>query len=237
MRTSYMPQKKADQVQWAQTFVNVVGTKGSQYGVPADLLTQFTTINTSLQTAWTVAQEPATRTRGTVAAADNLLKSMRAAAKNLVSIIQGTPSVTDQMKIDAGLTVRKTTPSKKPSPSTSPFIQVNSVDGRTVTIELRQSKSKRGRPTQVAGATVLTYTGTDVPQDPSEWRFATNTSKTTVSIPFGPSTTGDTVFITAFWIGTRGESGPAATPVSVNLPAGGVLPTAEAKRSPMRKAA
>lgn len=232
-----MPSKKAAQVIWAATFVNVVGNRTDQYGVPKDLMSQFTTINASLQAAWTVAQEPSTRTRGTVAAADNLLKSMRAAAKNLVSIIQGTPSVSDQMKIDAGLTVRKTTPSKKPSPSTSPFIQVNSVDGRTVTIELRQSKSKRGRPTQVAGATVLTYTGTEVPQDPSEWRFATNTSKTTVSVPFGPSTTGDTVFITAFWIGTRGESGPAATPVSVNLPAGGVLPSEAASERRIRKAA
>ena len=63
--------------------------------------------------------------------------------------------------------------------------------------------------------------GPTAPVENDEWKFAANTTRTTISIPFGPSATGDTVWITAFWSNSRDESGPAAAPVSVNLPAGG----------------
>ena len=67
--------------------------------------------------------------------------------------------------------------------------------------------------------------------------FVATTTDTTVQIAFPPSDNGDTVWITAMWVNAKSQTGPAATPVSVNLPAGGVLPQVEAKRSPMRKAA
>jgi hypothetical protein len=57
-----------------------------------------------------------------------------------------------------------------------------------------------------------------------------------VTIPFQPSSVGDTVYLSAFWWNERGESGPAATPVAINLPAGGVVMT-EADETPILKAA
>ena len=93
-----------------------------------------------------------------------------------------------------------------------------------MTIELSQTKTKRGKPAKVAGAMIFTHTGATAPQSIDTWRFATATTRTTIEIPFGPSATGDTVWVTAFWNNSRDESGPAGTPVSINLPAGGVLP-------------
>jgi hypothetical protein len=230
-----MPRRKAEQVGWAQTFVNVVGPKTKEYGVPDELMTQFATLNTTLQSAWAVSSEPSTRTRGTVAATDAALRAMRVAARGLVSIIQGTPGVTDQMKIDAGLTVRKT-PSKKPAPSESPIVTVTNVSGRTVTLKLRQDGERRAKPANVQNALVFTYTGATAPQDTNLWTFVMTTTETTVQIPFPPSETGDTVWITAMWVNAKSQTGPAATPVSVNLPAGGVLP-AEAGERTVRRAA
>lgn len=235
-RTSYMPKRKAEQVAWAQTFDNVVRPNATEYGVPEELMTQFTALNSALQTAWTAAQEPSTRTRGTVAAANNALVAMKVAARNLVSIIQGTPGVSDQMKLDAGLTVRKTHPSPKPAPTESPFIQVKRVNGRNVTIELRQDAERRAKPAAVQNALIFTYTGQSAPQDTNLWQFVMTTTNTTVQIPFPPSETGDRVWITAMWSNAKSETGPAAEPVSVNLPAGGLLP-AEATEVPVRNAA
>jgi hypothetical protein len=140
------------------------------------------------------------------------------------------------MKIDAGITVRKTHPSSTPAPSQKPFIKVVKTDGRTVTIELRQNASKRGKPVDVAGATIFTATGAAAPVSGEDWKFLANTGKTVVEIPFAPSATGDTVHVTAFWNNAKDESGPAANVVSINLPAGGVLPS-EAGETPALKAA
>jgi hypothetical protein len=223
-RDSYMPDKQADQVLWSQTFVNVVGAAAAAYGVSATLMTAFETINTTLQTAWTAAIEPSTRTKGVVAAKNDALKAMKAAAKNLVSIIQGTPTVTDQMKIDAGVKVRDTHRSPVPAPANAPIVKVKSTNGRTVTIELLQTASKRSKPAKVTGATVFTHTGPTAPIEKSQWEFFISTSKTTIEIPFGASETGDTVWITAFWHNSKDQSGPAAAPICVDLPRSAAAP-------------
>ena len=141
------------------------------------------------------------------------------------------------MKIDAGITVRKTTPGNKPAPTQSPVVQVTSVDGRTVTARLRQDGERRAKPAGVQNALVFSYTGENPPQDTNLWTFVMTTTKTTIQIPFGPSETGDKVWITAMWVNAKSETGAAAIPVSVNLPAGGTLPQMAEKKSPMRRAA
>jgi hypothetical protein len=70
-----------------------------------------------------------------------------------------------------------------------------------------------------------------------EWTFATSTTKTSFELPFGPSATGDTVWISAFGQNAKDESGPASMPTSVNLPAGGALPREAEQPTPMRIAA
>ena len=218
-----MPVKEAAQVAWADNFNTIVGSSAETYGISAPMMAQFNTLNTTLQTTWAASSATSTRTRGTVANKNNALLAMKTAAKKLVSIIQGSQGVTDQMLIDAGLTVRKTKPTPAPVPSQKPFIKVTNVDGRTVTIELRQDATNRAKPAQTASATIFTATGDAAPMSMDGWSYLTVTGKTTVQIPFAPSTTGDTVWITAFWTSTNKQSGPAAKPVSVNLPAGGVM--------------
>ncbi len=79
----------------------------------------------------------------------------------------------------------------------------------------------RARPEGVDGASVWTYVGATPPADTSAWMFQTNTSKMTLDITFDAAVpNGATVWFTAFWIGSRLESGPASNPVSANIPGG-----------------
>lgn len=233
---SYMPARQAEQVTWAQTFATVVGQDREAYGIPVDLMQQFIQTNNSLQGLWVAAVEPSTRTRGVVAAKNAALAEMKRQARNLVSIIQGTPTVTPQMKINAGVTIRDTHPTPVPPPQDAPVLQVKKVSGRTVTLTIRPDQARRGKPAGVAGATVFVYTGPNPPEDNNDWKFIASVSRTTFNIPFGPSSTGDTAWITAFWTNAKNQSGPACEPIRVNLPAGGVLPH-EAEDLTVRQAA
>jgi len=62
--------------------------------------------------------------------------------------------------------------------------------------------------------------------DPSAYSFYGTVSRTVVDIVFPADVpAGTTVFITGYWINTRAESSPAATPVSARLAGGGVMVT------------
>ena len=229
-RTSYMPDKQGAQVAWSLNFSTVINSAPTVFGLTEQQAQGFASVNTSLQASYLNGTNPSTKTKVTVAAKDTALRNMKIAARDLVSIIQGQPFVSPAQKEQLGITNRKTTTSTIPAPTQKPFIKIVKIDGRTVTVELRQNTSKRGKPAKVAGATVFTATGTAAPEGNEAWSFATNTTKTTFDIPFGPSSTGDTVWITAFWNNAKDQSGPAASAVSVNLPAGGVMPS-EVKES------
>lgn len=91
-RDSYMPDKQAQQVDWAANFNSIVGASAAAYGVPVTTMTAFAAIVATLQSAWTAASEPTTRTRVAVDAKNVALDSMKLAARNIVSVIRGTPA-------------------------------------------------------------------------------------------------------------------------------------------------
>lgn len=237
MRSSYMPDKQAEAVLWSANFAELVTNDPDSYGLTSVQAGAFGAVNAALQTAFVAAANPQTRTRASVARKDDAMEAMRASARGLVSIIQGTPGVTDAQKYDLGLTVRSTTPSVLPAPRVAPFLRVARVSGRTITVELRQMADRRGKPAGVAGATLFTHVGPDAPTSMGQWQFAATVTRPTVDLPFGPSGTGDTVWITAFWTNAKAEAGPSAPATSVNLPAGGVLPVELAEAARLKIAA
>jgi hypothetical protein len=120
---------------------------------------------------------------------------------------------------------------------TAPFIKQMKIDGRVGTFQLQQDTSRRGRPEGAKSATVLISRPAADGSPTGVWEFAANTTLTTVEIAFPPSTTGDAYYVTAFCTSSGDESGPAANPLWVNLPAGGVVVTAGAKETMKLKAA
>ena len=235
MPASYMPRTQAAQVAWAANMASQI-SGSPDYGVPEPLVTDFGTATGTLQAAYTVATEPSTRTKGTVSALHTALKAMRRIAGFVVKAVEANPNLTDQQRDDLGLRPRATPRKSIPEPKQSPFIKVKRVDGRTVHGELRQETSRRGKPADVAGATIFTHVG-PTPPTANDWTFAQSITKTSFELTFGPSETGDTVWISAFWQNAKDESGPTSPPTRVELPAGGALPQEADERSPMRIAA
>ena len=111
-----------------QVFSGVINTDFALYGLTNAQATSYSILSGQYFAAWQAATNPATRTHGTVAAKNAAKIALKAAAKDLASIINGTPTVTDQMKIDVNLHVRDTSPTPIPAPETAPLINVIQVD-------------------------------------------------------------------------------------------------------------
>ncbi len=211
----FLPQSEADLLIWSENFKMMISEAPTTYGLDAAKATAYSTTQEAFATAFQIARDPSTRTRPNVAAKDAAKEELIAASRSIAKVVEGTPSVTDAQKIGLGLTVRKT-PTPRPVPADAPTVEVMSVNFRSVMIRLHGDEpGRRGRPTDVAGASIFSFVGDTPNDDPKTWRFETSTTKMSATIDFGTDATpGTKVWVAAFWFNSKSEAGPLSRPAS-----------------------
>jgi hypothetical protein len=220
--SSFLPDRDADLLTWAQSASAFITATPTAYGLTAGIATSFASATSAYSTALEAVQ-PGVRSKMAVIAKNNAKEALKANIRNWAKIVEGTSTVTNAQKAQLGLNVRAA-PSPIPPPSVAPNLDIVSVVGRTLKIKLHDgSGTRRGKPANVRGASIFSFTGATPPASVDDWKFEGQTSKTVLDVPF-PTTLapGATVWLTAFWIGTRMESGPACDPVSVTFGSAGV---------------
>ena len=208
-------------------FASLIATGYAGYGLTAAQSAAFGPLNASLQAAWPLSIDPATRTRITVAARNRALDDMRAQAILLAKIIYATPTVSDAQLVGLGLLPRATR-APIPAPTTAPVVEVGVVSGRLVNLRLHAADSeRRGMEIGARGANVYSYVGPTPPADPRDYHFEGMTTRTITQVLF-PDTVpgGATVWLSARWVSARGHLGPASAPISFALQGGAALPEA-----------
>ncbi len=223
---TYLPTREPDLLSFAQNLNSrLTGTPGA-YGLAPGQVTGYTALFTAFQSAYTLATESLTRTSGTIAAKNtakqNLINGTNG-IRQLVNIIQHNPATTDQQREDLQITVPDVEPTPVPVPEFAPGIEIISSINRNVRIRLwdTQNPENRGKPAGVDGAAILSSIGAlpPAPEDIAAWKFEGLAGRVNTDIEFDPDvTSGTTAWITAYWFNTRKESGPSATPISVQIP-------------------
>lgn len=210
----------ADLATGSANFYSLVNASGAAetYGLLAADVTAYGAANAAYQTAFAAANSPATRTTAAVAGKDASRDTLRRSARNLAMKVNGTPSVSDQMKIALGLKPRATPAPIRPL-TVKPVGEIVGVDGNQVTFVARQAdNSKRGKPESAYGMVVYSYVGENVPNDIAAWTPEGNTTRTKVIVAFPKTLAPFTkVWITCCWISPRLQAGPGPTPVATNL--------------------
>ncbi len=220
MGRSFFTGTDAELYEGSNNFNGQVNDSPQAFGLTVQQTSAYAALNAAYAAAYVAARNPETRTQGRVAAKNAAREPLRSAASDLAKIIDGTPSVSAEQRINLGLAVRRA-PSPVPPPKSAPDVDVLGVSGRTAKVRLRSVGNGRGRAPGATGASVLVYVGPTPPSDPSLWTFNGTTGKTVVDVSFDPDVpAGATVWFTACWLGTRMQAGPMANPVSANLPGG-----------------
>lgn len=225
LMADFLPNNDSKLRAWADNFSTKITAQPVSYGLVAAQATAFAAVMATFDAALSVATTPATRTRGAIAAKDAAKKTMMANARDLARIINAFPSITNQQRIDLGLTPRSDTisPVPVPVPQESPVLEVVSANGYNMRLKLRSVDSnRRGKPPGVDGATIFSFVGSAPPTDIAKWKYEGSTSITLFDMAFPPTVEGGSqVWLTAFWYNPRKQSGPACTPISAYI-AGGV---------------
>ncbi|MGN6504406.1 MAG: hypothetical protein ACTHM6_02470 [Tepidisphaeraceae bacterium] len=111
----YRNSKDAELVIASDVFSTVINESAAAYGLTAAMAAAYGAINDNFKSAVSVAENPATRTSGNIAARNAARAELRRMAANLCNIINSTPTVTDKMKLDAGVSGRAK-PSERGAP-------------------------------------------------------------------------------------------------------------------------
>ena len=224
--SSFLPNRDADLLTWAQSASAFITATPTAYGLTSTIATGFASTVSSYSAALEAVQ-PGVRSKMAVIAKNNAKNALKANIRNWAKIVDGTATVTNAQRAQLGLNVRAQ-PSPIPPPTSAPNLDIVSVTGRTLRIKLHDGTgARRGKPANVRGASIFSFTGATPPPSLEDWKFEGQTGKTIVEIPF-PTTLapGATVWLTAFWIGTRMEAGPVCDAVSVTFGAAGVATAA-----------
>ena len=138
----------------------------------------------------------------------------------LINKIQANPAVTDAKRALANITIRDTTRSVIPPPSTAPIGQVDTSQRFHHTLTWRDSATpnKRGKPDGAYACKLCYKIGGPPPTGPSECTFAAFDSGSPYIMEFDEADAGKTVHWILCWVNAKFEEGPCSETLSATIP-------------------
>ncbi|HEY7090198.1 MAG TPA: hypothetical protein VH518_19025 [Tepidisphaeraceae bacterium] len=222
MPRDFYPREQAKILQFTENFRDLILAAPGDYGLSVAQAEAYRVTQENFALAYDRARDPSTRTRPAVAGKEDARVALEAATRLLARIIRAMPNVTDQMRINLGLSqpvIAKA--ALLPIPDSRPVVLVVGNVGGGVQVRLRDSVSpRRGKPDGVAGASLFAYAGEAAPADMSLWQYKGSTTRPSANLDFRGATPGTHFWLAACWYNTRGQPGPVSMPVSIYLQSG-----------------
>ncbi len=233
MTHGYLPLADGALLAWSANFLERITATPKAYGLEDKNANAYRIKHEAYAAALARAQESMTRTPPAIQAKELAKAELIVLARQLVRMVQATPTITNEQRSELQITLRKSGRTPVPPPSVSPDLDVVSVSQRTVTIRIHNSAgaSERGKPAGAVQALVYYVAGEDYPSDPQLWSFAgmATRSKFTFTVP-DTVAAGTRLWIRAAWTNRAGVSGPISAPISTNIQGGGTAVAAPEMR-------
>lgn len=108
MSRSFYYGNDAQLLSGSSNFSSLITANPTSYGLVAAQATSYGTLHSAFASALTLWENPPTRTKGALENKNTAREALIAKAKQLVAIIQATPTVTNGQRGDLGIAIRST---------------------------------------------------------------------------------------------------------------------------------
>lgn len=216
------PTREAEFVPWLTNIHDRVVAEVDHFGVPAGVVTTWTTAYNAFMAAYAIAIDPETRTRSAIQAKDTTKKEVTDQAREVIRILQGMPTVTDAQRELLQIPIYDTEPTNVPPPQVSPGMELSVMGLHQLGVRIwdpLNPDSKR-KPAGVQGTVVFSCTGeAPLPAGDAGWVWQGQTTRLKGNITLPSSLPGGTkVWVCGVFYNAKGEHGPVSTAVSAYLP-------------------
>jgi len=210
----YIPHEQAVFFNWQDNYMNVVVVESVGWGVPPADLTDLQGLQTIYVAAYQTGskEQKLTRTAGQT-------QAFRTAEKNYIDGIRkftaqwisSNPLVTDAKKVDLGVTVPDTEPTRIDAPGFAPQLVVDKISGGMHTLRFSNPEDPDSKKMPYGQKIILrtAVSTADIPESEIPW----NQDQITVTrylhdISYTLDDKGKTAYYNACYESTRGERGP-----------------------------
>ncbi|MFO0084040.1 MAG: hypothetical protein ACK55O_15715 [Phycisphaerales bacterium] len=209
----YMPRPDGDFAAWANHYYDAVEKWYSVQGFDPNELKALKEALSAWNAAFPAHVKAQSAAEGARQAKDAARAALEKEVRPVTNFVQGYPKTTNADRAEMGITVRDTSPSPAPAPTSRPLALVESPARLTHQLRLvdESTPTRRARPAGVLGAEVwvkLVDADQPAPTDPAALTFLTMTTKPSFRAEFKAGEGGKTAVYMARWVNTRGEKGP-----------------------------
>ena len=148
----YLPKKDADFNNWFANFHTLLTATPTAFGLVSGDAVIVAAQWAIWDPAYVAATNPSTRTSVTVAAKDTARTNATAIIRPYATRIAGNPAVTDGNKAAIGVTIRSTTRTPVPAPTSFPTLSLRSITPGIAMLDYTDSSGTIGKA-KAAGAT------------------------------------------------------------------------------------
>jgi hypothetical protein len=207
--TTVPPEGDQDLLVFSNHFSTRITATPTAFGLVAGDATSFAALLSDYSTRLGVANDPTTRTRGTIAGKNTSKAALLAKARILCKVVSAFPPLTPAQRADLGLNPRDVSPTPIPPPATRPIVTVDPA-GR-IRLADEAAPTRRARPAGTVGAIVVTRildAAAPAPLGLSDTHFAALVTRDRHTLAIPEASNGKLLYVFAQWVNARGQAGP-----------------------------
>lgn len=224
MPAPYIPAKDADFNNWIVNFDTLLTASPTTYGLVAGDATAVAAVTATWTAAYALATNPITRTSPTIADKDAARLAAESLIRPLAVSVSQNGGVANIDKIALGVTVRVTTPTPVPPPSTTPALSLESVIHNLQTLRYYDTSTPlaKAKPAGATGIQIWQGIGTVPAIDPSQCTYIDTWTKSPNNVSTDPADIGKIATYFARWStksgpGGKTQTGPWSAPLSIAI--------------------
>src|ERR1043166_5321834 len=201
-------------------FNNWVSANGETYGLSTANLSALATATTNWSTAFTAHKDAQSAAESAKTTKDDARAAAEALMRPFGATLQAS-AMTNPMRVEAGLTVRKTTHTPAAVPTSKPVLTIDNSQRLQQTIHFRDetTPNSKAKPPGVMGIELRYFCGEPPPADPGEFEFAGIDTATPYLLVHEAGSAGKKCWVAGRWVNTRQEKGPWSETVMATVTA------------------
>lgn len=210
MANPYIPSTDDALNVWANNFNTLITASPVTYGLVAADATSINTFVSAFDSALTLASDPSTKTKATVAAKDSAKAAMLDIVRGYAQRIAHNNGVSNDDKVALGLNLPNPHKSPIPAPVTFPLLTVIGATPGQQTLRYADSTTpdKRSKPAGAVMLELVAVAATVAPAGPDDLVTLAFVTKQPYSQNWPPEDKGKTAYYYGRWVTRTGLVGP-----------------------------
>ena len=218
--TDLVPRTDGDFHIWQASLVDYTEQNLVTWGIAADDFSAVKSKQSTWDVSYTKASNKQNRTSADVTAKDDSRYDYEKTIRPFIAQwLSSNGKVTDSDRTRMGLTIKSTTRTAVPRPTTCPIGTIDFSVRRQHTIHFSDEASSRSKakPAGVHGCEIYMKIDGEAPKDVTEMTYLTTDTATPYLITFDGNKAGKTVYYWLRWVNSRSEFGPWSSTVSAMI--------------------